>query len=332
MDLSLGLFNKLERIIYVDLVGQKELKNLLTYIQAQSIHTEVILDSINPEEIIGIVLPSYKAGLFKKHTPLGRESRQSHQFEVQLLPTYSTIAAKELAVLKKQKEQTEKEILTKFSEANHYHKKIKHLFESAVTDSYYQQVIEEVTSSLSNESSPYTKQISLPDNIFISALSYNGPIHLIHKMSKQVKRKIILKGNVGKFKSDLLYRLSNDLKKINHRVIQCHCPFEPSELDMIVIPELNVMIVDGDKPHELEISHPQDKQINLEERCVNHMTILKEISLIKEYYAKYKQKMRQGTLYLQDMRSTQQHIEFIRNQYQEKDSTNIKHMFTNLIG
>lgn len=317
-DFTHEVLNHLDHIYYlqdssIDKIYQKLNKKKETI--------EIILDPIDVKSIQGIIFPNKKVGLLKNELMCYDDIRKKKELKnPQSNKAPSNIVMKELTIMNEQIEKKIHETLDKFSEAGDYHRRIKAIYEHALDEKAYHQVYEKLLSMIENKmilrntESSYSHDL-LPDHLFVSAITYEGPIHLYYKFMSDIPQKIILKGNIGSRKSKLLEDIADNIIEKGYRVIKCHCPFEPSELDMIVIPKLGVMLLDGEKPHEIETFHPKQLQIDLSDQCIGYFSLLKEANELKENLAKYKQLMRQGTLCLQDVKKMRDNQSFVMKQY-----------------
>jgi hypothetical protein len=73
---------------------------------------------------------------------------------------------------------------------------------------------------------------------------------------QQLKKLFILKGGPGTGKSTLMKKLGKDLEEIGYNVEYIHCCSDPDSLDGILVPKLDVGIVDGTSPHIIEPTAP----------------------------------------------------------------------------
>lgn len=317
-DYSFDILNRLSKIYYVEDFETIQTEDLVKKIERLNLHAEMILNPIDPKKVEGLILPYQQIGIVTKDFMCSNADNHSQLLYVQTrMEKVPNIIKKELDILLNQISQKELQIIEKFQEARNYYKEIKTIYENALYEESYNVIYQHILDEMEKweiQSDIHEEKNIYADDIFIGAITYSGPYHLMQQFMNKVRRKIILKGNIGQKKSELLYGLSRWCQENGSRVIQCHCPFEPSELDAVIIPKFDVMVVDGDKPHEIEVSHPLDRLIDLTS-CVDQFKLLKESYSMKECTAKYKQHMRQGTLLLQEYRKMKQHLSFILYQH-----------------
>ncbi|MBM7645652.1 hypothetical protein JOD45_001870 [Scopulibacillus daqui] len=126
--------------------------------------------------------------------------------------------------------------------------------------------------------------------------SQNG----VHRMLpfRDIKQKIILKGNYRTGTSYCLKVLENKILRLNQHIIRYHCPLFSNDPDMLYLSSEKVAIVDGMEPHIFEPIRPFDKTFNLDEQCIDQQKILLYSKEINEAMSNYKKLMKQASLAL----------------------------------
>lgn len=99
--------------------------------------------------------------------------------------------------------------------------------------------------------------------LFASALTPQGPVDYLNNITKDIKYRYIIKGKPGTGKATLTQKVADAALKRGYDVHFYHCSFDPESVDTIIIPELNVTLIDGTPPHELEPKRKGDKVINM---------------------------------------------------------------------
>ncbi len=77
------------------------------------------------------------------------------------------------------------------------------------------------------------------------------------------KRRYIIKGAPGTGKSVLVKKVAEAAAEQGYRVDMIHCVLDPRSVDMVFIPELSVILVDGTPPHVIDPQGPRDKVIDM---------------------------------------------------------------------
>ncbi|MEJ6950628.1 PRK06851 family protein [Natronospora cellulosivora (SeqCode)] len=104
-------------------------------------------------------------------------------------------------------------------------------------------------------------------HLFASAITPAGSVNHLENLCEDIKNRIIIKGNPGTGKSELIKEFCRELEKYDYYILYLHCPLEPEELDAAIIPELDTALIVGTAPHYFEANHKGDHSINLLETC-----------------------------------------------------------------
>lgn len=102
-------------------------------------------------------------------------------------------------------------------------------------------------------------------HLFGSAITPGGPVNYLENLSENINKRIIIKGNPGTGKSNLIKAFCNEVEKYGFFILYLHCPLEPEQLDGAIIPELDLALLVGTPPHNLEAVRKKDRTINLGE-------------------------------------------------------------------
>ena len=70
-------------------------------------------------------------------------------------------------------------------------------------------------------------------------------------------------GAPGTGKSVLVKKVAEAAAERGYRADMIHCILDPQSIDMVFIPQLSVIIVDGTPPHVIEPQSPRDKVIDM---------------------------------------------------------------------
>ena len=88
-----------------------------------------------------------------------------------------------------------------------------------------------------------------PRHLFASAITAAGPIHHLETVVGHMSRRYILRGEPGTGKSTIVKKVAETALCHGLAVEFYHCPLEPSKVEHIVIPELEVALVSSSWPH-----------------------------------------------------------------------------------
>ncbi|MGI6113323.1 MAG: PRK06851 family protein [Mahellales bacterium] len=90
-------------------------------------------------------------------------------------------------------------------------------------------------------------------HMFARAITHNGIISYCNELLAGVEKLYVLKGGAGIGKSTIIQRMANKAMDNGYDIQYYHCAFNPKTLDMIILPELNVALADGEYSHEVGI-------------------------------------------------------------------------------
>ncbi|MFW6306647.1 MAG: PRK06851 family protein [Bacillota bacterium] len=102
-------------------------------------------------------------------------------------------------------------------------------------------------------------------HLFASAITPEGSVNHLENLTEDIKNRIIINGNPGTGKSQLINDFCNESKKYGYSITYLHCPLEPEKLDGAIIQELNTALIVGTPPHYIEPDSKNDQIINLNE-------------------------------------------------------------------
>jgi len=101
-------------------------------------------------------------------------------------------------------------------------------------------------------------------DLFVAGLGIVEDQHTFYRdLIASCRRRYIIKGAPGTGKSVLVKKVAEAAAERGYRVDMIHCLFDPQSIDMVFIPELSVIIVDGTPPHVIEPQSPRDKVIDM---------------------------------------------------------------------
>lgn len=171
---------------------------------------------------------------------------------------------------------------------------------------------DEVTEKLSTEIfSRDFKRESKPTSkrVFFGAATPDGFIHYIDNITQNIEKRYIIKGRPGTGKSTLMKKLAKLAEDKSLSVVYYPCGFDPNSLDMIIIPTLDIAIMDGTAPHVVNPTRDTDDVVDMFKLCVDENVEKENEQIINTIETRYKIKMRIGNNYLLEAKHYQDMLE-----------------------
>ena len=126
-------------------------------------------------------------------------------------------------------------------------------------------------------------------DMFFGAITPNGPVNLYEHLTEGIKSRYIVKGRPGTGKSTMMKKIAQSALAAGFDTEIYHCSFDPNSLDMVLIPSLDVVILDGTAPHVFNPQKTMDIVIDMYAIClpidIDHRR-QKELEAITEKYNK----------------------------------------------
>lgn len=130
----------------------------------------------------------------------------------------------------------------------------------------------------------------------IGSLTSGGAQDFIPSITKQLERRVLIKGLPGTGKSTLMKALGVEAEKRGFDVLYGWCGLDANSIDLIQLPELSVCLLDATAPHVYGVERPGDELLDVAQMCEEDEEAEKQISLISEVYA---EKILDATGYMQ---------------------------------
>ncbi|MGM0470886.1 MAG: PRK06851 family protein [Bacillota bacterium] len=124
------------------------------------------------------------------------------------------------------------------------------------------------------ENQPLAAQEGQARRLFASALTPQGPVNYLDSITNNLQRRYIIRGNPGTGKKELIKEIATRARKRGYQVNYYHCAFDPEKLDMIIIPQLDLALIDDHPPHELTKLRSGDKIVDMFS-CVEERVLTK---------------------------------------------------------
>ncbi|SET18156.1 PRK06851 family protein [Anaerobranca gottschalkii] len=112
------------------------------------------------------------------------------------------------------------------------------------------------------------KEKGLRKDMFFGAITAQGPVNFYDNLIKDIPTKFIVKGRPGTGKSTLMKKIAEASLEAGFDTEIYHCAFDPMSVDMVLIPKLDVVILDGTAPHVVDPAAPMDIVVDMYALCL----------------------------------------------------------------
>lgn len=267
--------------------------NIASSLIEQKVNIEVIRSPKDNELLDGLIIPQLNIGLLVSSPPFTLEAKYIGATEEEI-DLNEGLSMQQLATQKREIIQMIDQIEDKYDQAiahlakakeihiEHESIYIKHMdFEQA------NQLTRELISEIFSKHEPRAKK-AVHRHLFLGATTPEGPVNSIDNLTESVKNRVIIKGRAGSGKSTILNKIVQEATRRGVSAEIFQCGFDPTSLDMVILPDLDYAILDGTPPHPIEPSREGDRVLDIYALCfeqdVDHM-YKKEL---EEIVARYK--------------------------------------------
>ncbi|WDC83749.1 hypothetical protein PL321_14520 [Caloramator sp. mosi_1] len=127
---------------------------------------------------------------------------------------------------------------------------------------------------------------------FAGAMTPQGQQCFYENLIKGLRNKIIIKGRPGTGKSTMVKKVARAALEAGLDVEFYHCAFDPSSIDMIIIPSLSFTMLDGTAPHVFDVNE-NERVIDMFE-CIDKNIVKEDEDPIKTIELRYKNKINEA--------------------------------------
>lgn len=85
--------------------------------------------------------------------------------------------------------------------------------------------------------------------LFATAITPDGPVHYLDTLVGDLKRRYIINGDDGTGKTTLVARILDAAVMRGYYAEAFHCSLDPTRVDHVIIPDLEVAVINGVEPH-----------------------------------------------------------------------------------
>jgi hypothetical protein len=265
----------------------------------------LLLNPIDPNGVKGLILLDRGIGIFdadlaRNPEPLngmcGEKAIEETWIERVKRPITNN---KSLESLKQGIDWQFKKADIKFEEARKSHDSLRNLMSNGSNSHDIELIYEQLLYLLKKAKKQTDDPIYLTETLY-GAFTAKGPRYLTYPLPTCVSRWVILKGVAETAISKLIHEIKGWAESEGLPLQVDRCPLYRGEIDRLLLPTLGVGIIDGNRHHPFEPLTPYDIIMDLDSKLLDQEKIYYYAPEIRELQAIFKQKMRQGTLELQE--------------------------------
>ncbi|WP_048600720.1 hypothetical protein [Rubeoparvulum massiliense] len=266
-------------------VGQYELlKALYEHIKTSGEEIWIFHTPLVREQIVGLVIPAYSFAMIDilyapdlEGTAINLDDCWNLEWIQQNI--------EEITQLQGEMEEEEAQVLNHLAAARGFHHQREKTYVQSMDFTTADRIAEQLCGKIF-QADTKKKEDPITYCFFFGAATPEGAVNYIEENTKNMKR-YILHGRSGSGKSTLLKKVGRAGELAGHDVEYYHCSFDPSSIDMVVIPALNTAVLDGTTPHVILPDRETDEVIDLFVQCIDptiETTAAKRLSRLHDQY------------------------------------------------
>ncbi len=166
---------------------------------------------------------------------------------------------------------------------------------------------EKLIESLKEELFGFTKlnKDATVSHRLIGSLTSSGACDFIPSITKDLERRLLIKGLPGTGKSTLMRAVGAEAEKRGFDVLYGWCGLDPTGVDLVQIPELSICLLDATKPHAYDPEREGDEILDLVHMCKEDKEAEERILPIS---VAYKEKILDATGYMQSFSQAEKSV------------------------
>ncbi|KNZ68431.1 hypothetical protein Tfer_3008 [Thermincola ferriacetica] len=145
-------------------------------------------------------------------------------------------------------------------------------------------------------------------HMFASAITPEGLVNYIDNITEGISTRYIIKGQPGTGKSTLLKKIAQAAADRGYNVDIYHCSLDPESLDMVVIPEINIAVINSMPPHTVEPTRDGDRIIDMLE-CVSPQVVEKNRAAVNDAEKRFNQKVEEAIRFISKAKKLHDELE-----------------------
>jgi len=144
---------------------------------------------------------------------------------------------------------------------------------------------------------------------FFGASTPKGAVNFIENITEDINKRYIIKGRSGSGKSTVMKKIGKVAEEKGLSVEYFPCAFDPSSIDMVIIPSLSVVVLDGTAPHVVDPFRMNDEVVDMFKLCMDSTIETTHETELSELNTAYKSKMALGTNFLSEAKRLHDNLE-----------------------
>ncbi len=159
-------------------------------------------------------------------------------------------------------------------------------------------------------------------DMFFGAITPNGSVNFYHELTEDIGMRFFVKGRPGTGKSTMMKKIANAALNAGFDTEVYHCAFDPQSVDMVIIPKLDVVILDGTAPHVFNPLRPMDILVDMYALCLPMDIDKRRRDEIDAVAKKYDELFKQGLPHIKEAKKL--HIEIEKYYIEAMDYTKVE--------
>ena len=313
-----NLIEQLDHVLYIEGGHTSLISPLLkdvAYQMKNQLNIDYIYNHIQRNELEGIVFTDLNAGIFDRSKMNIRRMKwplikESLLFFGEGYSKEGLTEKKQLLVeLEKQIEEVHTLAVQRFQSALTIHHEIEDVYAPYMDFEKANRETERLKNDIFEKNK--LNKPSCVHHRYLGAATPDGPRDFIQNLTSQVSRRIFMKGNSGSGKSTVLRKIAREAQDRGFDVEVYHCGFDPTSLDMVTLPELEVAMFDATGPHEHDPSLISDEELNLSDQLMTQDLPKREQQRVSLLKMDYRVNVDEATAYLKRVKELQDEFERI---------------------
>lgn len=232
-------------------------KHLMNVYKEQDESIEVLVSGHSKKYIDGIIVRSHDVAIVGDHL-LDKHESYDYEFVLKELNNSDQFNEKQLAI-----DRLLKKAHQYIYESLQAHKALEEDYIAVMDFERSNERIEQVKRHLFETNEIIVKDEPTIFKRLFGSNTVHGNYHVVAKLLPLVDQRILLKGGPGTGKSFFMKEIVKASLTKGYSVEQYMCSFDPSSIDMVTIPKLNVSILDSTGSHAFSPYTEEDVVIDL---------------------------------------------------------------------